>query len=235
MIEFVNPAACKMIGLGKEKIKGRFIEEFEVKEGDEELEEFRSLGSSTENVRHRELLRSTAEHFPVLEKVVPITINGSVFTLKTYLDLTDVAITRRQVERLHTNLTKRVQELHCLFGVAGFLGDPSLTEPEVLQEIVQLLPLAMQFPHLAGAKVHVNTYEVRSENYEATPWQMRSDIEVGGESRGGIEISYLEHPPLMVKGYFPGRSRRFLKPFALGWPAIFKVRRRPGIALFLKG
>lgn len=196
VIEFVNPAACKMIGLGKEKINGRRIEEFEVKEGDEELEEFRGLGSRGENVRHRELLRSTGEHFPVLEKVVPITINGSVFILKTYQDLTDVAITRRQVERLHTNLTKRVQELHCLFGVAGFLGDPSLTEPEVMDEICRILPLAMQFPHLAGAKVYVENYEARTENYEATPWQLGAHIEVGGERRGGVEISYLEHPPV---------------------------------------
>ncbi len=198
MIEFVNPAACKMIGLDKGKIIGRPIEEFEVKEGEggEELDEFRNIVSGGENVRHRQLLRSTGEHFPVLEKVVPTTINGSVFTLKTYLDLTDLAITRNQVERLHTNLTKRVQELHCLFGVAGFLGDPSLTQSEVMAKISQLLPLAMQFPHLAEAEVSVNGHGASTENYQATPWRMGCDIEVAGEKRGAIEVSYLEHPPV---------------------------------------
>lgn len=214
-IEFVNPAACKMIGLAKEGIVGRRIEEFEVQEGRRTADEFRGLASVSDGVRHRQLHRSGGEHFPVLEKVAPITINGAVFTLKSYLDLTELAVTRRQVERLHANLTKRVQELHCLFGVAGYLGDASLTQAEVLTRVTRLLPPAMTFPHLAEARLSLDEQITATENFQETPWSMSHAIEVAGDTRGRLEISYLEDPSLEGELLFVKEERALLETVCL--------------------
>lgn len=214
-IEFVNPAACKMIGLAKESIVGRRIEEFELREGRRTADEFRGLVSAADGVRHRHLHRSGGEHFPVLEKVATITINGVVFTLKSYLDLTELAVTRRQVERLHANLTKRVQELHCLFGVAGYLGDASLTQGEVLTKVTRLLPPAMTFPHLAGARLSLDDQVTATEKFQETPWRMSHTIEVAGDKRGQLEISYLEDPSLEDERLFVKEERGLLETVCL--------------------
>lgn len=193
-IEFVNPVASSMFGVEKDKLVGRRIEDFEVKDSPVN-HHFDGSQNQSSNMRHRELLRETGERFPVLEKVVPITINKSVFTLKSYLDLTELDFTKKQVERLHTNLTKRVQELHCLFGVSGFLKQLSLTLPEVVQKVVNLLPLAMKYPHLAVARLTLGDYEAVSEPFSKTSHQLHFPIEVSGEIHGAVEVFYLDSPP----------------------------------------
>ncbi len=193
-IEFANPVACALFGVDKDKIVGRRIEDFEIKDsaGNYHFEKGERDGS---NMHQRELLRETGERVPVLEKVVPITINKTVFTMKSYLDLTELDFTKKQVERLHANLTKRVQELHCLFGVSGFLKQLSLTLPEVVQKVVNLLPLAMKYPHLAVARLTLDDVEAVSEPFTKTCHKLHFPIEVGGEEHGLVEVCYLDTPP----------------------------------------
>jgi PAS domain S-box-containing protein len=105
-IEFVNPAACAMFGVDPGKLVGRRIEDFEIKDSVVTYH-FDSAHNDGSNIRHRELLRETGERFPVLEKTVPVTINNSVFTLNSYLDLAELDFVRKQVEG--SNLTKGVQ------------------------------------------------------------------------------------------------------------------------------
>ncbi len=105
-IEFVNPAACAMFGVDPDKLVGRRIEDFELKDSVVTYH-FDSAHNDGSTIRHRELLRETGERFPVLEKTVPVTINNSVFTLKSYLDLAELDFVRKQVEG--SNLTKGVQ------------------------------------------------------------------------------------------------------------------------------
>lgn len=193
-IEFVNPVVCTMFGVDKDKIVGRRIDEFEVEESAVN-HHLNKPGAGGGNMQHRELLRESGERFPVLEQVVPITINKTVFTMKSYLDLTELDFTKKQVERLHTNLTKRVQELHCLFGVSGFLKQLSLTLPEVVQKVVNLLPLAMKYPHLAVARLSLDDFVAVSEPFEKTSHELHFPIEVGGEVHGAVEVCYLDVPP----------------------------------------
>jgi PAS domain S-box-containing protein len=193
-IEFVNPVACGMFGVDKNKLVGRCIEEFEVKDSLVNPSAAVSAAAGA-NMHQRELLRENGERFPVLEKVVPITINKTVFTMKSYLDLTELDFTRKQVERLHMNLTKRVQELHCLFGVSGFLKQLSLTLPEVVQKVVNLLPLAMKYPHLAVARLTLGDFVAVSEPFDVTSHQLYFPIEVAGKAHGAVEVCYLDTPP----------------------------------------
>ncbi len=192
-IEFVNPVACDMFGVDKDKLVGRCIEEFEVKNSpvNHHLDASALEGA---NMHHRELIREGGGRFPVLEKVIPITINKTVFTMKSYLDLTELDFAKKQVERLHTNLTKRVQELHCLFGVSGFLKQLSLTLPEVVQKVVNLLPLAMKYPHLAVARLTLGDFEAVSEPFDKILHQLHFPIEVAGEVHGSVEVCYLDTP-----------------------------------------
>jgi PAS domain S-box-containing protein len=212
-VEFVNPVACTMLGVDKDKIVGKRIEEFEVKDSavSPHLE---SPGKDGSNMHHRELLRETGEHFPVLEKVVPITINKTVFTMKSYLDLTELDFTKKQVERLHANLTKRVQELHCLFGVSGFLKQLSLTLPEVVQKVVNLLPLAMKYPHLAVARLTLGDCDAVSEPFDKTCHQLHFPIEVGGEVHGSVEVCYLDTPPVGMEDIFSKEEHVLLETIA---------------------
>ena len=185
-IEFVNPAACQLLGGKKKEILGRQIEDFEL--AVEELDEGDSgFSLLTDTPKQRQLITLQGERLPVLENTSSITIHGAPFLLRSYLDLSELTQARHQVEQLHSNLTKRVQELHCLFGVTGLLAQDHLSGQELLQRVVNLVPLAMRRPHFAVARIELAGTVVSSETFVQTSWHLQRPVFVSGEEQGRVE------------------------------------------------
>ncbi len=90
----------------------------------------------------------------------------------------------------HT-LAERVKELECLYAIAQALAEPDVTLREALQQMVNLLPAAWRFPHLAHAKVVFDHYEFSSyENPADDEAWSSAVITVQGERRGEILVGY---------------------------------------------
>lgn len=192
-IEFVNPAACRLLGGPKKDIIGRKIEDFELT-----IEELApndpGLSLLTNKPKQRHLTTLNGEALPVLENTTSITIHGNHFLLKSYLDLSELTKAQQQVEQLHSNLTKRVQELHCLFGVTGLLAQDNLPQDELLQKVVNLIPLSMRRPHFAVAKITINDISVSSETFVQTTWHLEQVIMISNIPCGKVEVCYLKDP-----------------------------------------
>ncbi len=200
-IEFVNPAACRLLGGKKNDIIGRRIEEFEL--AVEELSgDDTGFSLLPDQPKQRHLTTLNGEALPVLENTSSIIIHGAPFLLKSYLDLSELVRARQKVELLHSNLTKRVQELHCLFGVTGLLAQALLPRQELLQRVVNLIPLAMRRPHFAVARIVLGDCSVSSETFVQTSWHLQRPIFVGNAEAGKVEVCYIKDPSITSEDIF---------------------------------
>lgn len=92
-------------------------------------------------------------------------------------------------------LQKRVKELKCLIDISQIV-DRDLPMDETLQQIVNLLPEAWQYPAATGARLVVGENEYSTPNYQPSPWMLLCPISIKDQEEGRIEISYRgEEPP----------------------------------------
>jgi PAS domain S-box-containing protein len=117
-------------------------------------------------------------------------------------------------ERTH-ELGERVQELNCLYGISALVERPGISLAEILQETVDLIPLAWQYPEITAARVVLEGHEFKTANYgETTPWQQVADIRVRGQQSGTVEVCYLEERPQGDEGPFLREERSLLSAIA---------------------
>lgn len=127
-------------------------------------------------------------------------------------------IRRQEVEEernmaLH-GLRLRVNELVILHHTARALQDQQKKTPEVLQEIVGLLPGGWQYPQIAAARVALDAMEWRTPGFGESPWAQQADLIVAGAKRGQIEVRYMEERPPAQEGPFLAEERSLLNSLA---------------------
>ena len=120
--------------------------------------------------------------------------------------------TRALQKRTH-DLTQRIKELNCLYGISALREKPGTTLEEILQGVTDLIPPSWQYPEITCARVIMGYQEFRTKNFRETPWKQVSDIIVHGEWAGTLEVYYLERPE-GVEELFPEEERHLLNAIA---------------------
>lgn len=99
-------------------------------------------------------------------------------------------------------LAERVKELRCIYSISSLLrGRHDLGE--ILQQVVNLLPSALQYPELVCAAITLKSRRYATSNYRVTRWSIQTPIVVEGEPEGVLEVGYLDAPA-------PGAEPEFL-------------------------
>ncbi len=83
-------------------------------------------------------------------------------------------------------LTKRVQELTCLYAVSDLLQ--RVPGEEHLQEVVELIPTGWQRPELTCARLTLDGQTFLTPNWTETDWKQVSPVMVHGQETGRIEV-----------------------------------------------
>jgi len=117
-------------------------------------------------------------------------------------------------KRLEYNLSKRVKELECLYGIADIAERPAITLDALYQEVANLLPQAWQYPEITCSKITINGKEFRANNYRETEWNQSADIKVHGAKAGVVEVDYLEERPEIDEGPFLKEERLLINAVA---------------------
>jgi two-component system, NtrC family, sensor kinase len=116
--------------------------------------------------------------------------------------------------RVEWALRERVKELTCLYGIARAERTPGLSLSELLQQIVELLPPAWQFPEVATARIRLDGIEVVSRNFREGPFRQAAEIRFLDERRGEVEVFYLEPRPEADEGPFLADERSLIDDVA---------------------
>ena len=101
----------------------------------------------------------------------------------------------KALQKSMDELAERVKELNCLYGISRLAQMPSLSFEKILQEIVELIPPAMHYPTITGAKISIDDREFRTSNFKETNWMLFQDIKVQEEIIGVLVICQFEGAP----------------------------------------
>lgn len=92
--------------------------------------------------------------------------------------------------RAQAALRERIKELTCLYSIAQVVQQPDVSIDEIVQNVVELLPPAFQYPETAKARIILDEKEHKTSGFKKSKWALRTDIVVGSRNRGLIEVVY---------------------------------------------
>ncbi len=128
------------------------------------------------------------------------------------------AAERARIEEERRRLThvlgERVKELTALHRAVGLLQDSESPPSIVLQEIVNLLPPAWQYPEITAARITFDALTFDTSNFRQTPWSQTADLATSDGRQGRIEVVYLEERPPFHEGPFLAEERDLINSLA---------------------
>ena len=90
------------------------------------------------------------------------------------------------------------------------MGDQSLTQDEVFERTVEILPLSVRYPDVACSRIVFGDDVFLSENFVESRWKLQSDIKPGDMRSGKVEIFYKLERPESDEGPFLESERAIL-------------------------
>lgn len=87
-------------------------------------------------------------------------------------------------------LEKRVRELRCLYQISSIVEQKKDQLDEMLQETINTIPAALQFPEIAVARLCYRTTTYDTAGFHKTPWALTATITSKGIEVGTIEVGY---------------------------------------------
>ncbi|MBN1944485.1 MAG: sensor histidine kinase [Bradymonadales bacterium] len=111
-------------------------------------------------------------------------------------------------------LEERVKELNCLYRISRTFDRREAQLPEILREVVQIIPAAWQCNEVAGARIQLAEQEFRSNRYVDGPWLQQCPVIAFGRRVGELAVSYSESRPERDEGPFLLEERNLLNTIA---------------------
>lgn len=162
------------------------------------------------------LLAANGEVKLVSSRCIPLLDEGGKLAgqLCATTDITERQETEQALRELTRELSERVKELNCLFGMSHIVEQASGSLTDILSETVNLLPGSWQHSQVACARIVVDGVEHRTDNYADSPWKQAADILVHGERAGVVEVCYLQEMPKRDEGPFVAEERSLIDAVA---------------------
>ena len=106
-------------------------------------------------------------------------------------EIKNQARTDEKLEQVTRRLKERVKELKCLYDISSLRASTCFSLDDVLQEVVDFIPAATEYPDFTCARILFDRYEFKTKNFKDTKWKMSQEIKVNNERIGTLEVCYL--------------------------------------------
>jgi two-component system NtrC family sensor kinase len=126
--------------------------------------------------------------------------------------------------RMRRDCGERVKELTCLYGVAQIASQYENPLGDVLQEIIELLPPAMQFPELAMARITLDSSTFQTLNFSESIYKKAVKLVIKDEERGLLEVAYREGDSWFVADPFLKEEEHLLETMAKDVSLVIEER-----------
>ena len=114
-------------------------------------------------------------------------------------ELKSCAQTDEKLEQISHRLRERIKELNCLYDISSLRAGTSFSLDDVLQEVVDFIPPATEYPEITCARIIFHHYEFTTKNFKDTKWKLSQDIKLNNERIGILEVCYLKEMPELEK------------------------------------
>lgn len=125
-----------------------------------------------------------------------------------------LANAEREKAVIKHSLRERVKELNCLYGVTKLIELHGSSIEKILQGVTELIPGSWQYPEITCVRIRFEGNEYVTSNFRASRWKQTAEIEVAGETVGGLEVYYLRKSPLSFEGPFLKEERLLIDSIA---------------------
>jgi len=132
------------------------------------------------------------------------------------------------VRRAQFGLRERIKELTCLYKIMEILVRMDIALEDILQNIVNLLPPAMQRPEIAAGRINLDQRSYTTTNFRESPFKLAADIVVSGKRRGHVEVACLEDKPALEIGLFLEEEQSLIDTVASQVALIIKRKEAEG-------
>lgn len=144
---------------------------------------------------------------------------SQIRTLKVLEDLrAEIEVSKQAEEerkKLVHNLGERVKELNCFYALAKIIEKPGITLDRIIEEAVNIIPPAYQFPETTCVRIILEKHEFESDNFLETKWKQSANITIQREIVGEVTVCYLEEKPEFDEGSFLKEERELIEAIAL--------------------
>jgi tRNA nucleotidyltransferase/poly(A) polymerase len=110
--------------------------------------------------------------------------------------------TDEKLEQVSHRLRERTKELNCLHDISSLRAGTSFSLDDILQEVVDFIPPATEYPEITCARIKFNRYEFTTKNFKDTKWKLSQEIKLNNERIGTLEVYYLKEKPELKEGPF---------------------------------
>lgn len=137
-------------------------------------------------------------------------VDGQKMVITTVRDITERKQARAETERLAHDLSERVKELNCLYGISQLIEESDISLESIVQSTVSLIPPAFQYPEITCARVTLRDRTFDTDKWSETPWRLGVDLVVFGEVVGRLDVHLLEAKPDADEGPFLAEERALI-------------------------
>ena len=136
----------------------------------------------------------------------------------------------KATEKLIGDLKERAKELRCLYEVEKALNEVKRPLAEVMGNVIAAIGPGWQYPEVCVATIELEGEQFQSPGFQATPWELSTEITVHGETVGKISVYYTEERPAENEGCFLEEEVQLLTSLAdrLGHYLLFKKMKSMG-------
>ena len=109
---------------------------------------------------------------------------------------------KKELEQISRKLRGRIKELNCLYDISSFRASNDFSLDGILQEMVDFIPPACQYPEITCARIIFDGYEFTTKNFIDTSRKQSFSINVHNKQIGVLEICHLKNQRELEKKPF---------------------------------
>ena len=109
---------------------------------------------------------------------------------------------KEELEQISDKLKGRIKELNCLYDISSFRENNDFSLDGILQEMVDFIPPACQYPEITCARIIFDGYEFTTKNFIDTSRKQSFSINVHNKQIGVLEICHLKNQRELEKKPF---------------------------------
>jgi len=131
-------------------------------------------------------------------------------TADLIVEIIDHQKTNAELHKSMKQLDERVKKLNFLYSLSHLVDKLDYSLEEMLQQTVELMPQAWQYPETTCARITLKSKEFKTANYRETDWKQTCPLIVHGQREGEIAVFYLEKQPMLADGPFSREEGQLL-------------------------
>jgi hypothetical protein len=121
---------------------------------------------------------------------------------------------KEELEQISHKLRGRIKELNCLYDISSSRASNDFSLDGILQEMVDCIPPACQYPEITCARIVFDDYEFTTKNFIDTSWKQSFSIAVHNKRIGVLEVCHLKKNPEIEKKPFLEEEKSLISAIA---------------------